>query len=232
MIMYFMMIDRFYDGDTTNNLPVNDPEILPKANYFGGDIQGISAKLHEGYFDSLGVNTLWLSPITQNPLTAYGLYRNPRTRFSGYHGYWPVSSTHIDFRLGDSLALKELINNSHAAGMNVILDYVASHVHELHPVYKQHPGWFTSLYLPDGTMNTERWDEYRLTTWFDTFLPKLDLSDPEVADSMSDSAIFWLDAYDFDGFRHDATKHIDELFWRHLPEKSKTSLDAILCHTR
>jgi cyclomaltodextrinase len=100
------------------------------------------------------------------------------------------------------------------------LDYVASHVHELHPVYQKHPDWVTPLYLPDGSLNTERWDEYRLTTWFDTFLPKLDLSNKLVADAMSDSALFWL-GYGIDGFRHDATKHIDELFWRILTKKIK-----------
>jgi cyclomaltodextrinase / maltogenic alpha-amylase / neopullulanase len=221
MILYFMMIDRFYDGNPANDHPVNDPEILPKANYYGGDIQGIYDKLEAGYFDSLGINTLWLSPITQNPLTAYGLYKNPRTRFSGYHGYWPISSTKIDFRLGDSAALKTLIDSMHGHNMNILLDYVASHVHELHPVYKTHPDWFTPLYLPDGTMNTERWDEYRLTTWFDVFLPKLDLSNPKVAGAMSDSALFWISHFGFDGFRHDATKHIDELFWRTLTRKLK-----------
>lgn len=226
MILYFMMIDRFYDGSPLNNKPVNDTEILPKANYFGGDLQGISKKIQEGYFDSLGINSIWLSPITQNPLTAYGLYPKPRTTFSGYHGYWPISSTKIDFRLGDSATLKELIDQSHARQMNVLLDYVASHIHELHPVYKQHPDWVTPLYLPDGSMNTERWDEYRLTTWFDTFLPKLDLSNPVVADAMSDSALFWLTTYGFDGFRHDATKHIDELFWRILTKKIKNDVQC------
>jgi cyclomaltodextrinase / maltogenic alpha-amylase / neopullulanase len=221
MILYFMMIDRFNDGNPRNNKPVADPEILPQANYFGGDMQGIDNKLNEGYFDSLGINSIWLSPITQNPLTAYGLYLKPHTRFSGYHGYWPVSSTKIDFRLGDSITFKQLIGDAHERNINVLLDYVASHIHELHPVYRLHPDWVTPLYLPDGTMNTERWDEYRLTTWFDTFLPKLDLSNPVVADAMSDSALFWLSGYGIDGFRHDATKHIDELFWRILTKKIK-----------
>ena len=221
MILYFMMIDRFYDGDPGNDEPVDDPEILPKANYYGGDIVGIDLKVREGYFDSLGINALWLSPITQNPLTAYGLYPNPRTKFSGYHGYWPISSTKIDFRYGTSDELNQLISDVHSDSMNILLDYVANHVHELHPVYKLHPDWATSLYLPDGTLNTEKWDEHRLTTWFDTFLPTLDLRRPEVVNPMTDSAMVWIKDYGFDGFRHDATKHIDELFWRTLTKKIK-----------
>ncbi|MBA7560867.1 1,4-alpha-glucan branching enzyme GlgB [subsurface metagenome] len=221
MIMYFMMIDRFRNGNPENDEPVNDPEILPKANYFGGDLEGILETLRDGYFDILGVNTIWLSPISQNPVTAYGLYKKPHTRFSGYHGYWPVSSTRIDYRFGTAKEFQDLVDETHEQNKNILLDYVANHVHELHPVYLQHPDWATELYLPDGTLNTERWDEYRLTTWFDTFLPTLDLRRPEVVDPMTDSAIFWIKEYGIDGFRHDATKHIDELYWRTLTHKLK-----------
>jgi glycosidase len=105
--------------------------------------------------------------------------------------------------------------------MNVLLDYVAHHVHQEHPVYIQHPDWVTDLYLPDGTMNTERWDDYRLTTWFDVFLPTLDLRRKEVVDALVDSAVYWLTEYQIDGFRHDATKHIDEIYWRTLTQKIK-----------
>ena len=76
---------------------------------------------------------------------------------------------------------------AHTAGQNVILDYVANHVHQDHPLVEAHPDWGTELYLPDGSLNTERWDEYRLTTWFDTFMPTLDLERPEIAEAMSDS---------------------------------------------
>lgn len=225
-ILYFLMVDRFFDGEKSNNKPVNDPEILPKANYFGGDIAGVTQKLKEGYFDSLGINTIWLSPITQNPLGAWGLNKTPKTKFSGYHGYWPTSLTKVDFRFGTSDELHNLINLAHEKGMNVILDYVAHHIHTEHPALKNHPDWFTSLYLPDGTMNTEKWDEYRLTTWFDTFLPTLALDKPEVYEPMTDSALFWLKNYNVDGFRHDATKHIPEPFWRRLTQKIKQQLPA------
>jgi cyclomaltodextrinase / maltogenic alpha-amylase / neopullulanase len=220
-IMYFMMIDRFVDGDKSNNQPVNDPAILPKAQYYGGDIQGITQKIKSGYFKDLHINTIWVSPITQNPTDAWGQFHDPETKFSGYHGYWPVTSTTVDFRLGSEADVKEMLNVAHQNGLSVLLDYVANHVHEQHSVYQQHKDWVTPLYLPDGTMNTERWDDHRLTTWFDTFLPTLNLEDPKVADFMIDSALFWVTKYDFDGFRHDATKHIPENFWRNLSKKVK-----------
>jgi glycosidase len=105
--------------------------------------------------------------------------------------------------------------------MNVLLDYVGHHIHTDNPIWKQHPDWFTPLYLPDGTMNTEKWDEYRLTTWFDTFLPTFDFAKPEVVNVMSDSAVYWIKNYNIDGFRHDATKHVPEQFWRTTTLKIK-----------
>ncbi len=220
-ILYFMMVDRFFNGDPANDSPLNSPEVNPKADYFGGDIKGITEKIKGGYFAGLGINAIWLSPIVQNPLGAYGLYPNPKTKFSAYHGYWPASWNRVDSRLGSPADLHELVTIAHEHNLNVLIDFVANHVHEEHPIYKQHPEWATSLYLPDGSLNTERWDEYRLTTWFDTFLPTLDLTNPELTAMLTDSAVFWLNEYDLDGFRHDATKHVPGYFWRQLTRKIK-----------
>ena len=224
-VLYFMMVDRFLDADKSNTKPVPDPEVLPKANYMGGDLAGVLAKIKDGYFEDLGINTVWLSPITQNPEGAYGLWPEPRTKFSGYHGYWPISNTKIDYRFGDEQLLKEIIEEAHKRDMNVILDYVANHVHEEHPLYKEHPEWATNLYLEDGSLNTERWDDHRLTTWFDTFMPTLDFSQPEVVEKMTDSALFWVTQYKLDGFRHDATKHVPETYWRTLTQKVRNNTD-------
>jgi glycosidase len=224
-IMYFAMVDRFFDGDSTNNHPTLDPSIHEKANHHGGDIIGLAKKVQDGYLDSLGVNALWISPITQNPEGAYGLWdKGVESTFSAYHGYWPISSTKVDYRFGTSEDLNKLISSLHQSEMNIFLDYVANHVHEEHPIYQQHPDWATDLYLPDGSLNTEKWDEHRLTTWFDTFLPTLDLRKLEVVEPLTDSAMFWIENYELDGLRHDATKHIPELFWRTLTLKVKKFL--------
>jgi len=223
-IMYFLMVDRFNNGKKENDFPVDDPSILPQANHHGGDLAGVTQKIRDGYFSDLGINTIWLSPITQNPEGAFGFWPDPESRFSGYHGYWPVSSTKVDYRFGTDTEFRELIETAHQNNLNVILDYVANHVHQEHPVYQEHPDWATDLYLPDGTENTQKWDEYRLTTWFDTFLPTLDLSRPDVVEPMTDSAVFWIKEYGLDGFRHDATKHIPEIFWRTLTRKLKSQV--------
>lgn len=225
-IMYFMMVDRFANGDIENDRPVQDSMIHPKANYYGGDLAGVRQKINDGFFQELGVNTIWVSPISKNPDDAWGLWDKGgvTTKFSGYHGYWPISNVVPDSRLGSPSTVQRMLDDAHKYDMNVLLDYVANHVHKDHPIYKQHPDWATELYLPDGSLNTERWDEYRLTTWFDTFMPTLDLRRQEIVDPMTDSALVWVMKYDFDGFRHDATKHIAERYWRTLTAKLKDSL--------
>jgi len=224
-VMYFAFVDRFKNGEQANDKPVDHPLVTTRTNFQGGDIQGITQKVKEGYLDSLGMNALWISPISKNPKGAWGNFPDPQVKFSGYHGYWPVSNTLIDERFGNAMALKEMLDEAHKHKNNVYLDYVAHHVHKEHPIYKQHPDWVTPLYLPDGRMNTELWDEQRLTTWFDTFLPTLDLGRPEVASYMVDSALFWLKEFEFDGFRHDATKHIPENFTRLLTAKIRTEIE-------
>jgi glycosidase len=218
-IMYFMLVDRFKNGNPQNDAPLNLPDVHPKADYHGGDLAGLQQKISDGYFSRLGVNTLWVSPLSQNPEGAYGYYAPVNTRFSGYHGYWPVSSSKVDHRFGSNEELKQLVGVAHQKQMNVLLDYVANHVHELHPLVQRNPAYATPLYLPDGTMNVEKWDEQRLTTWFDTFMPTLDFSQPELVEMMTDSALFWLNEFNLDGFRHDACKHVDEAFWRTLTLK-------------
>ncbi|MBQ2171277.1 MAG: hypothetical protein II448_06025, partial [Paludibacteraceae bacterium] len=228
-ILYSVLIDRFYNGNTANDWKMKSPEVLDIVDYQGGDLAGITAKINEGYFDSIGVNTLWISPITQNPWDAWGCYvfkdgnkydpDKPYTKFSGYHGYWPIYATRLDSRFGTPDELRTLLDNAHAHGINVVLDYVANHMHINSPTLQAHPDWHTDSILPDGRRNFELWDEARLTTWFDKHIPTLDLEREEVCEAMTDSALYWLENYEFDGYRHDACKHIPEGYWRMLGQK-------------
>ncbi len=220
-ILYFMMVDRFNNGNPDNDDPVDDPEVADRANFWGGDLAGITEKINDGYFEMLGVNTVWMSPITQNPLEAFREFPEPRRKYTGYHGYWPITLTTVDHRFGTEEELHELVSSAHANNISVMLDFVSNHVHEQNPIIKENPHWATTLNLPDGRKNIRLWDEHRLTTWFDTFLPSLDFSIPEVVELMSDSAFFWIDNFNMDGFRHDATKHVHLDFWRNLTRKLK-----------
>ncbi|MEM9023243.1 MAG: alpha-amylase family glycosyl hydrolase, partial [Bacteroidota bacterium] len=150
-ILYFLLVDRFHNGNTGNDAPVEDERVAPRANYFGGDLAGVREKLDNGFFKELGMNTIWLSPILQNPEGAFQEYPEPRRWFSGYHGYWPISFSNIDHRFGTSEELQALVDAAHEQGINVILDVVSNHVHEQHPFIQAHPDWSTDLDLPDGT---------------------------------------------------------------------------------
>ena len=228
-VLYSLMIDRFYNGNASNDWKMNSEEVLDIVDYQGGDIAGITAKIEEGYFDQLGVNTLWISPITQNPWDAWGCYpfehgnkydsSKTYTKFSGYHGYWPIYATQLDSRFATPEEFRTLLSTAHAHGINVILDYVANHMHINSPTLQEHPDWHTDSILPDGRRNFELWDEARLTTWFDKHIPTLDLERPEVCEAMTDSALYWLENYELDGYRHDACKHIPESYWRILGQK-------------
>ncbi len=224
-IIYSIMIDRFNDGDSSNSIPVINPNLTKKANYFGGDLQGIINKIDDGYFDSLGVNTLWLSPVVDNTDSAYREYPKPHRYYTGYHGYWPISSTRVEERFGDMNRLKDLVKDAHRHNIHILIDYVANHVHEEHPFFKQHRNWFGHLELPDGRLNLRLWDEHRLTTWFEPYLPSFDYEgSPEALDTMTSNAVWWLQETGADGFRHDAVKHIPNEFWRTLTRKIKSEI--------
>ncbi|MBR4809050.1 MAG: hypothetical protein IK031_02070 [Bacteroidales bacterium] len=221
-VLYSLMVDRFFNGNPGNDAPLNRPDVDPRVDYKGGDLKGITEKIREGFFDNLGVNTIWISPITQNPEDAWGQYHNPDTKFSGYHGYWPIYNTKVDPRMGTDDELRELLATAHEHDINVILDYVANHMHINSPTLKAHPDWITDSLLADGRRNFELWDEARLTTWFDKHIPTLDLEREEVCDAMTDTALFWVQNFEFDGYRHDACKHIPLNYWRMFTRKMKT----------
>lgn len=225
-IIYSLLIDRFNDGDKSLNNPIVQDSLFEKANYMGGDFQGIVNKLNEGYFDSLGINTIWISPVYNNPNKAYSESPVPHRWFSGYHGYWPVSSFEVEEKFGTLQKLKELVKTAHKHGIKILLDIVANHVHETHPLFKQHPEWFGELNLPDGRKNLRLWDEYRLTTWFEPYLPKFNyVGSKEVINYQAENAIWWLKQTGADGFRQDAVKHISNDFWRTLTHKIKTEIE-------
>ncbi len=128
-VIYFLLTDRFFDGDTANNDPydLNYNKSKP-GTYQGGDLKGITEKLN--YLDNLGVNTIWISPIVEN--IKYDVRHNtqdafPDQPFYGYHGYWGSDFENLNPHFGDIEDLHELIDEAAARDMKIMVDVVLNH---------------------------------------------------------------------------------------------------------
>lgn len=134
--IYFLMTDRFYNGDTTNDLVFNrTKETGPLRNFMGGDIKGITQKIEEGYFDALGVTALWFTPVVEQ---VHDSVDEGTGNTYAYHGYWAKDWTALDPNFGTADDLKKLVETAHAHGIRVLLDVVINHTG---PVTEQDPYW-------------------------------------------------------------------------------------------
>lgn len=212
-IIYYAFTDRFYDGNPANTVKVDDERVADIANYKGGDLEGITRRLKEGYFDDLGVNILWLAPLNRNPPDAWQEYLPPYRFYTGYHGYWPVDSRAVEPRFGGDQALRDLVAGARESNVRVIADLVLKHVHATHPLAEDRPDLFGRLELPDGSRNLRRWNDRPFTTWFEPFLPGFDFDNPEAVEVLLDDSEYWIAEYGLDGYRLDAVKHIRPDFW-------------------
>lgn len=210
-IMYFVMIDRFADGDPANNAPVGGVE--QPGNYLGGDFAGVTQKIESGYFTDLGINTLWITSPLDNADNA-----NPGSdghAYSGYHGYWPRDLNAAESKLGTEAELKQLVDTAHRHGIQVLVDYVMNHVHDSSPIYQEHrnDGWFWPNDNGHGGNcvcgSGCSWDTERLRCWFDPFLPDFDFRNSDARRWSVDNAVQWAKRLGIDGFRLDAVKHLE-----------------------
>ena len=127
-----------------NDRPLNRLDVLPAVDFRVENFQGIIDKIKSGFFNDLGINTIWMTPIAQNPETPWGYDEVVKTRFSAYHGYWPIHPTVLNEHFGTEDKLHELLDVAHTNNINVIVDYVANHLHKESPILKEHPDWATS----------------------------------------------------------------------------------------
>jgi glycosidase len=208
-VMYFVLVDRFLDGDPSNNAPLAD--VPTAANYQGGDLAGVLQKIEEGYFGGLGVNVLWLSaPFRNADAAGIGTSGN---LYSSYHGYWPTDLEAIDSRIGDLPLLRQVVAAAHARGIRVVLDYVMNHVHEESALWTERTDWFWPLEdcICGGGCS---WDDEpdRLRCWFTPYLPTFDFRNDAARYYSVSNAVDWIKATGVDGFRLDAIKHV-EMAW-------------------
>ena len=123
--VYFLLIDRFNNGDKTNDLTYNRNKPTGKLRGFeGGDIRGVIQKLDEGYFEKLGITAIWMTPVVEQIHDGV----DEGTGFTyGFHGYWTRDWSALDPSFGTKKDLAELVQKAHAKGIRILLDAVINH---------------------------------------------------------------------------------------------------------
>ncbi|MXO96231.1 alpha-amylase [Erythrobacter aquimaris] len=127
-IVYFVLPDRFENGDTTNDLGDFAGDRLKtgfdpsqKGFFHGGDLQGLTQRLD--YLENLGVTAIWFAPIFQNKPV-----QGPKgDESAGYHGYWVTDFTRPDGHFGTREEFKTFVDAAHARGMKVYMDIITNH---------------------------------------------------------------------------------------------------------
>ena len=134
--LYFLLTDRFNNGDTTNDVNFDRTKETGKLRGFkGGDIKGITQKVKEGYFTDLGINAIWMTPVVEQ---IHGGTDEGTGVTYGFHGYWAKDWTKIDPNFGTKEDLHELVKEAHARGIRIVLDAVINHTG---PVTEKDPVW-------------------------------------------------------------------------------------------
>ncbi len=134
--IYFLLTDRFNNGDSSNDVNFNRVKETSKLRGFeGGDIIGITKKIEEGYFSDLGINAIWLTPIVEQ---IHGDVDEGTGATYGFHGYWAKDWTTLDPNFGTKEDLKNLVEIAHKNGIRIVLDAVINHTG---PVTEMDPVW-------------------------------------------------------------------------------------------
>lgn len=153
--LYFLLTDRFNNGDTSNDVNFGRTKETGKLRGFeGGDIKGITQKVKEGYFTDLGINAIWMTPIVEQ---IHGGTDEGTGVTYGFHGYWAKDWTKIDPNYGTKEDLQELVKEAHAKDIRIVLDAVINHTG---PVTEKDPVW------PDEWVRTDpqcKYDNYENT---------------------------------------------------------------------
>lgn len=123
--IYFLLTDRFNNGNTKNDVNFDRTEPTgPLRGFMGGDIQGITKKIEEGYFSDLGINAIWFTPVIEQ---IHGSTDEGTGNTYGYHGYWAKDWTNLDPNFGTRKDLETMVKTAHKYGIRVLLDVVLNH---------------------------------------------------------------------------------------------------------
>ncbi len=134
--VYFLLTDRFHNGDPANDMNFGRTSQAAKLRGFmGGDLQGITRKIEEGYFGQLGVTAIWLTPIVEQ---IHAPTDEGTGLTYGFHGYWAKDWTALDPNFGTEADLARLVETAHKNGIRILLDIVINHTG---PATEKDPVW-------------------------------------------------------------------------------------------
>lgn len=254
--IYFLLVDRFNNGSVSNDHQFsrkNDGAVL--RNFMGGDIRGVTQKIEEGYFDKLGVNALWLTPVYEQ---IHGYWDDEWGRSYPFHGYWMLDWTSVDPNFGTEQDLKDFIATAHRHGIRVLADVVLNHTG---PQTKVDPPWPEDWTRRDpickwGTYaenvscsiansvsdiytesNTEvALPDFLLKKWENEGRKERELAEldnffvrSKLPRAPKNYLIKWLTDwvrdYGIDGFRVDTAKHVEEGVWLSLKAEAELAFE-------
>jgi len=209
-LIYFLMPDRFSNGDPSNDQIAGlKDQSLNRDSIFlrhGGDLKGVTN--HLNYFEKLGVTTLWMTPVIENDMP-------DRTE----HGYAATNNYTIEKRLGGDQAYLTLSDSLHKKGMKLIQDIVYNHFGRFHFLVQdapnknwlhQWPSYTQTHYREQAVFDPHHSKvdaEKMVNGWFTTEMPDVNQENPFVEKYLTQNAIWSVETYGIDAFRIDTYKY-------------------------
>jgi alpha-amylase len=254
--IYFLLTDRFYNGNPENDINFNRTEETgPLRGFMGGDIQGISKKIEEGYFTDLGINAIWFTPVVEQ---IHGATDEGTGNTYAYHGYWAKDWTVLDPNFGSRKDLENMVKKAHDRGIRVVMDVVLNHTG---PVTEEDPVWPSEWVITEPTCTFQDYESTTACTLVAN-LPDIRTATDEAVDlpdallarwkeegrlsmELDELELFfdrtgypraprfyiikWLTDYvndlGIDGFRVDTVKHTDEKAWAELYKEASYAFE-------
>ncbi|AGK52691.1 alpha-amylase family glycosyl hydrolase [Bacillus sp. 1NLA3E] len=192
--IYYLMIDRFNNGDSSNDEAVNAKDPLA---YHGGDFKGVTLQLD--YIKDMGFTAICLSPIFDN-------------EENGYHGYWVKDFYKPEEQFGTLASFKKLVKEAHKRDMKVIVEFPANSVGPHNP-WLQDPTKQDWFHEKQEGKNIE-------TDWIDG-LPDLNQENPAVQAYLIDVAKWWVKETSIDGYKLDHAANVPTSFWTNFSKETK-----------
>lgn len=207
-VLYFVITDRFADGDPGNDRNV---DIHAKGTFHGGDLKGLTEHLDE--IADLGATAIWITPVVKN---IDGFVTGAGFPDWGYHGYWADDFQRLDPRFGTEAELKTLVDEAHARGMKVLLDVVYNHAGYDSKMLDnpRTKGW-----LRTGAECGQ--DDVTLCV---AGLPDFKTEIPGVADYLMKAHLGLARRVGVDGFRLDTVKHVQHEVWQEQRRRTREQL--------